>query len=360
MKFAPFMLFQQSEPKDDSRTLRGEVDTMVLAEDMGFDGVYMAEHICSPYSLAASPACLAGAVAARTRSIDIGMAVLVLPLDHPLRIAADWATVDVLSEGRVVLGLGAGYNWYEFDSLGVELIGANRRFAEELTIIREAWKGEHFSFKGEFYNIESTQLLPKPMQTPAPLLYYAGSGSPETVQMAATAGMGLCVSYSPPSVLTELRCNWVSHAKEAGHSNEEIDRILTRTPTTNRIVWVAETDEQAERECRAMVKRNNEMLAAYAYPGYGHPGREHPHNLPMVSGFLAREAKSDEQYWDEIYATYGVLAGSPATVRSRLKELVDQAPIDYLLLWCSLGSPPAEDQQRSLRLFSDKVMPHFK
>jgi alkanesulfonate monooxygenase SsuD/methylene tetrahydromethanopterin reductase-like flavin-dependent oxidoreductase (luciferase family) len=310
--------------------------------------------------LAASPASLASAVAARTKTIKIGTAVLVLPLQHPLRIAADWATVDVLSEGRVVLGVGAGYNWYEFNSLGLELRESNRRFMEQLQVINQAWTQDRFTFHGKFYDIVATELLPKPVQHPLPPIFYAGSGQPDTVAMAAKAGIGMCVSYSPPSELTKLRETWIEHARAAGHSESAMQRILQETPSTNRIVWVADTDRQAEAECRAMVKRNNEMLAAYAYPGHGHPDRAHPEDLPQVPGFLKRAMKSDEQYWKEINATYGVLAGSPATVRSRLGELLDQAPVDYMLVWSSLGSPHADDQKRSLRLFADKVIPHFK
>ncbi len=140
MKFAPFMLFQKPPGRGDDRSiLKGEMDTMVEAEALGYDAVHIAEHVFSPYSLASSPPAVLGALAARTRTIRLGISVVVLPLSPPLRTAADWATLDIISDGRVEMGVGRGYNWYEFDSLGLKLRENSERFMEHLQIVRQAW-----------------------------------------------------------------------------------------------------------------------------------------------------------------------------------------------------------------------------
>ena len=362
VKFAPFMLFQQPPGGGDDQTvIRGQVDSLVEAEAMGYDGAFVAEHFFSPYSLATSPAALVGAIAARTRTIKIGTAITVLPLQHPLRTAADWATLDVLSEGRTVLGVGRGYNWYEFDSLGIDLTENTERFIEAHEIIRRAWTEEWVTFHGKYYDIVATQVLPKPVQDPPPPMFYAGSGSHESVAMAAEGGMGICVgAQSGPEALNKTRQTWLQLAAEAGHSEAEMQRILENTPTTQRIVWVADTDEQAEREARVLVEAFNDLFSAYAYPGHGYPERNHPEELPQSQARKKRAAAGGNQNWDAMMETYGLLVGSPATVRTRIQDLVEQAPVDYILMWSGIGGPDSNDMRRNLSLFADKVMPHFK
>ena len=362
MKFAPFMLFQQPPGGGDDQTvIRGAVDSLVEAEAMGYDGAFVAEHFFSPYSLATSPAALAGAIAARTSTIKIGTAITVLPLQHPLRTAADWATLDVLSEGRTVLGIGRGYNWYEFDSLGIDLTENTQRFIEAHEIIRLAWTEDRVTFHGKYYDIVATQVLPKPVQDPPPPMFYAGSGGQESVAISAEAGMGICVGgRSGPEALNKTRQTWLKLAAEAGHSEKEIQRIVENTPTTQRIVWVADTDEQAERECRVMFKEYYDLFSAYAYPGHGYPERDHPEELAESQSRKKRVETGGDQNWDAMIETYGLLVGSPATVRSRIQELADQAPVDYILMWSGIGGPHPDDMRRNLSLFADKVMPHFK
>src|SRR5581483_1299939 len=105
----------------DKDVINGGLEALIDAEAQGYDAAYMAEHFFSPYCLGSSLPTLAGALAMRTKRIRIGTAVTVIPFHQPLLLAGDWATVDVVSDGRLELGIGRGYNWFEFDSLELSL-----------------------------------------------------------------------------------------------------------------------------------------------------------------------------------------------------------------------------------------------
>ena len=365
MRFAPFMLFQKTGNRQDSHRsiIQSEIDCLVEAEAMGYDGAYIAEHVFSNYCLSSSPAAIASAVASRTRTINIGVAVIVLPLQHPLRTAADWATLDVISDGRVELGVGRGYNWFEFDSLGIDLGENAERFQESLQVMRQAWTQERVTFHGKYFDVVETEVLPRPVQKPHPPLFYASSSS-QSIEAMARAGLGCCPTHRPgPAELLKRRELWIDTASAAGFSEKEIGETLRRTPT-QRWVWVAETDRQAREECRAMYQRFLDSQAAYAFPGHSYPGRTMPAGGPQspvaTPGAPRQDQAGAQVSYEEVEENYGILAGSPATVRTRLQELVDQVPIDYLLMGTSTGGPHPDDVRRSLRLFADKVMPHFK
>ena len=128
------------------------------------------------------------------------------------------------------------------------------------------------------------------------------------------------------------------------------------------IVWVAETDRQAGEECRKMLKNFAGLAEFCGWPGTAYPGRaidvnsvDPAYRQRLTQGWL--ETRLD---WETLSQNYSVLAGSPETVRIKMEELLSQAPIDYMLLWTSIGGPPWEDQERCLKLSADKVMPHFK
>ncbi|MFQ5880259.1 MAG: hypothetical protein ACE5IZ_08820, partial [Dehalococcoidia bacterium] len=152
---------------------------------------------------------------------------------------------------------------------------------------------------------------------------------------------------------------WTEAAREAGYSDEWIEATAQNTPT-QRIVWVAETDKQAEEELQGMLKSFAGLAELCAWPGTGYPGRKLPldrvqYPERLKQGWL--EARFD---WEHLKRDYCVLVGSPKTVRLQLEELLAQAPLEYMLMWTSIGGPQWEDHERCLRLFAEEVMPHFK
>src|SRR3989449_6833486 len=139
-----------------------------LADELGFEAIWLAEHHFSSYGICPSLAVLAAAIARETRRARIGTSVVVAPFAHPLRIAEEWAMVDILSGGRLEFGLGRGYQPNEFRGFGVSMERTRERSDECLEIIRRAWTEERVTFEGEFYTVRDVRVLPKPIQKPHP------------------------------------------------------------------------------------------------------------------------------------------------------------------------------------------------
>jgi alkanesulfonate monooxygenase SsuD/methylene tetrahydromethanopterin reductase-like flavin-dependent oxidoreductase (luciferase family) len=139
-----------------------------LAEACGFSGFFFGEHHQDRDGFLPSPLVVCSAVAARTKKIQIGTSVLLLPLHHPLRVAEDVATLEAISGGRVALGVGIGYQDADFRAMGIEKKHRVGRFEEGIEILRKAWTGENFCHKGRYFDIENVRVTPKPIQKPNP------------------------------------------------------------------------------------------------------------------------------------------------------------------------------------------------
>ncbi|PEE36913.1 LLM class flavin-dependent oxidoreductase [Bacillus pseudomycoides] len=201
MKFSRLTIFDHY-PNQLSRTPRqfyNEVlEQTVRAEEMNFDGVWFTEHHFSDFGINSSPAVLLAAVSQRADKIRLGVGVSVLPLHNPLRIAEDYALVDLLSNGRLDLGLGSGYDQKEFDGYNISLEDKTQRFNESLEVLRKAWSGKPFSHQGKFFQYNDLKLSVEPIQAPFPP-YWIVTSSEKGVSHVASMGsnfMGLGFSKS--------------------------------------------------------------------------------------------------------------------------------------------------------------------
>src|SRR5881628_403222 len=193
MKFSTQNLLSIREWQTHAEVYRNTLEECRLADELGFDVVWLAEHHFSPYGICPSLAPLAGAVAGATRRVRIGTAVVIAPFEHPLRIAEEWAEIDILSGGRLEFGLGRGYQPSEFRGLAVSMERTRERFDESYELIRRAWTQERCTFEGEFYQVRDLRVFPKPVQKPHPPLWTAAV-SPETYVLAAKRGFKIQTS----------------------------------------------------------------------------------------------------------------------------------------------------------------------
>jgi probable F420-dependent oxidoreductase len=166
------------------------LEQIVYAERLGFDSVWLTEHHFVEDGYTPSVLTLAAAIAARTTRLRIGTWVLLLPLHHPLRVAEDAATVDILSDGRLDLGLGLGYRREEFAAFGVDRRQRGRLMDEGVELLRRAWTEERVTFAGRFYAVEDLPVTPRPVQRPHPPLWLAARGE-APARRAARFGAGL-------------------------------------------------------------------------------------------------------------------------------------------------------------------------
>ena len=154
MKFGQLHLFENPMGRTEKEIVDEQFDIMVRAEEFGFDSIWPAEHHFSEYGYCASPAVTLAALATRTQKVRLGTGVVVLPLNHPLRVAEDYALLDLLSGGRVDLGVGRGYQPHEFAGYGVDQTRSRDMFRESVELIQQAWTQERFSYEGEFYQVQ--------------------------------------------------------------------------------------------------------------------------------------------------------------------------------------------------------------
>ncbi|MBI3636348.1 MAG: LLM class flavin-dependent oxidoreductase [Candidatus Rokubacteria bacterium] len=317
-----------------------------LAEDVGFDAVWLAEHHFSAYGLCPSLAVLAGAIARETRRVRIGTAVVVAPFAHPIRVAEEWAMVDILSNGRLEFGLGRGYQPKEFAGLGVSMERTRERFDECLAIICQAWTQERMRFDGEFYKIPEIAVFPKPVQKPHPPLWTAAV-SPDTYTLAARRGFKLLTSpaFTPWDI---PRKNYDGYRDEwrRAHGTDAGAEIIM-----NKIIHVAETSKQARADVVEPIQWFFRTQADLIADTEGVPPEQYKFYRRVRENLLSL---TEEQAVDQ-----AAIVGDPEEVADKIRAHHEALGVSYFLGAFSRGGIPNEKVLKSLRLFGEKVIPRL-
>ena len=218
MNFGLFCLMTQ---RDSSQTIAQIYDENLqlvkLAEDIGFEIAWFAEHHFSNYSMCPSPHIMAGYLAGQTKRIKLGAAILVLPLYQPVRMLEEIGMVDILSGGRTVIGIGAGYQDFEFKRFGVKLEDNWAMTHEMLDIIELAYTRPSFAYQGKHYQLAEMPIAVQPLQKPMPPIYIAGN-EPKMLQRLARNGYVSfhTVGFGGTEALLKVRQHVESNVKSAG------------------------------------------------------------------------------------------------------------------------------------------------
>jgi alkanesulfonate monooxygenase SsuD/methylene tetrahydromethanopterin reductase-like flavin-dependent oxidoreductase (luciferase family) len=326
-----FHEFQRLPGASESSAFADSLAQVDEAERRGLDAMWLAElHFNPERSVLASPLILATAIAARTTRMKIGTAVQVLPLCHPLRLAEELATVDQLSNGRLIFGAGRSGFAHTYKTYGVDYGESRERFTETLHIVKRAFTEERFSHAGKYFTYDNVRLAPRPIQQPWPEIRVAAA-SPDTYEEMGTMGHPIFVaarignlSDLAPNVKT-FREAWA----KAGHPGR--GAVYLRVP-----VYVAGTDEAAREEPRESIL----------------------HLLRTIGA--ERGAKMMSIDYEEVLRER-MIVGTPARVIARLKELEEQLGLDGILAELNPGSRiPHTQVMTALRLLCEEVIPAFK
>ena len=278
-------------------------------------------------TLVTAPLIVASAIAARTRRIKIGTAVQILPLGHPLRLAEETATIDQISGGRLIFGIGRSAFPRAYNAYGISYEESQDRFAESLEIIKQAWTEPTCSYQGRYHSFENFTLVPRPVQQPHPEIRIAAS-QPDTYEQIGRLGYPLfsAVRASPLSELAGLTRTYRAAWRAAGHAGEP--KAYLQTP-----VYVAETRERALAEAEAGLMR----FATY--------------RADLVRGPLS---------YAEVQREKGIV-GTPDMVADRIAQLREEAQLAGISAEINPGSMLSHAQvMNSLRLWCQEVMPRFK
>jgi len=194
MDFGIFNIMQQRDPAKSAKQVYDEaIEQTMVAEQLGFARSWYAEHHFSNYSLCPSPLMMCAHMAGRTSRIRLGTAVVVAPLYTPARLLAEIGMVDTLSNGRLDLGIGIGYQRYEFERFGVELDHAREMTGEMIEIVESGLSSAAFEYQGKHLRQARSSINCKPLQKPTPPIWYAG-GDPEHLKRVARNGHTLFVT----------------------------------------------------------------------------------------------------------------------------------------------------------------------
>ncbi len=187
--------------RDNTELYHACFDQIIKAEDSGFDDIWLSEHHFLDDCYSPSMLAIGCAIAAKTKKVRIGTSVLLLPLHDPVRVAEDAATLDVISGGRLELGLGVGYKVEELNAWNVDPKSRGQRMEEGIEIIQRLFAGERFSYKGRYHDYNDIQLRPMPVQK-SPPLWIAGF-SKVAVKRAARVGAGY-IAVGPIGPFTQI------------------------------------------------------------------------------------------------------------------------------------------------------------
>lgn len=328
------------------------LDQMELAESLGFDSAWAVEHHFTPgYSHSTAPEVLFAAASQRTKKMRLGPGICLLPFNNPIRLAEQYAAVDLLTHGRLEMGVGRGTTHLEFETFHQPSsrgdTGPQNRelFFEYIDIIKKCWTEDNFTYNGKHYQIPlPITVVPKPVQKPHPR-FWAAAGNPESFEMYAAAGMHLLVQNAVTPIhllednLTRARKAWAA----AGHGSEESLEIGCLIP-----VHCAATTEQAIENMRDYeLEYFNQLKNFFSPKANNDPGQR---ARTGVVGFW------EDPSWEYIYEGKMVICGDPDDCAQVVQELAD-CGVTRILAQFQVGGMPHAMVADAIRLFGEQVLP---
>jgi alkanesulfonate monooxygenase SsuD/methylene tetrahydromethanopterin reductase-like flavin-dependent oxidoreductase (luciferase family) len=297
------------------------LDEIALAEELGYEAFFLAEHHFHEYGIVPSPSTVLAAAAARTERIGLGVAVSVLPFHNPLLAAEEYAVLDQLSGGRVVLGVGSGYLRHEFDGFGIGPWEKRARFDEALEVLTTAWRGQEFSFHGLYHHVSDTRIAVTPVQRPHPPLWVAILRAEAARHVGAQGRSVMLIPYATCATVADLGPIAAEH-----------------------------------RAGLASVGGDGEVAAAlHAYVGAG-AEQARAEAEPYLERYVSSRLYARRRSYDELLDVGLLLAGDPDTVTAQLRSISGHG-VDHVLLLANFGAMPFDLVAASLTRFAREVMP---
>jgi len=342
---------QRGESYDGGRLVREEVDQLVLAEELGFDSVWITEHHFSDYSVSNDPLQLLTYIAGRTKRVKLGTQCIIVPWHNPVRLAEHIINLDILSGGRAVLGFGGGLAPHEFAGLGIDQNKSRDLYNDILDVLIPALETGVIEGEGAFGKIPRTELFPRPIRS-FEGRKFCGSLSGNSMVAAARHGFGNMVLMLPQrgkeTAPDQYREVWQSVHK---------DGSTPPPPMLSGNFYIHEDGDYAEEQGQkylAHTMRSAVKNYSLAKPGTfaNVKGYEHYENMMMqspeeVDAYVENFSKS-------------AVTGTPQQILDRMWELKEIYQPQGFFPHVYFGGMPAEDAVRSMRLFAEKVLPEVK
>lgn len=330
IKFGYLLGFRNPpDAKLDFATLYSEMFRQAeFVDRAGFDSIWVTEHHFTDDGYLGAIVPALATLAARTKRVAVGTYVLLAPFYHPLRLAEDTATIDLISGGRLRLGIGLGYRAEEFGGFQVPRTERLGRTLETIEILKRAWTGERFSFEGKYFNLHDVRVLPRPLSRPHPQLLWGGMA-----RRAIERGAELDLSFA---------CNLGQHEvtlyrdalRRRGKDPAAYDIVNSRT------IYVADSADEAWADI--------EQAAVY--------------QAALYAEWLS-DATGGKQSWikpepDKVRRT--CILGTPEEVGTQLAEIIDSGQMTEMIVAMQLPGLAPDKTMRSLERFSAEVLPALR
>ena len=348
MKFGYFTLSDNryaNNTRTANRFVADIIDEAVYAEEVGLHSAWIGEHHFSTLGVLSCPDLVLANVAARTRHIRLAPAVTVLPLHHPIRVAEQWATLDLLSGGRVDFAAGRGYDRQEYRPFGVSFEDNQAIFEEGMEIVRRLWSADRpISHTGKHYQFENVAITPSPVQRPLPA--YVASFSQPSIELAGRLGCGLIVapfaaamSYGGLRQVADLYNETCArHASPPG-------RLMC-----SYFIHFADTSGEEEAARARQIRYYKECVIA-AFPG-------DPATAPPSYRYFIGMVERLRNVRPEDLTENSVLLGSSDQITDTLKR-VEAAGFDEVILYFNVGLKPHRQVKHEMARFMAEVAPAF-
>jgi natural product biosynthesis luciferase-like monooxygenase protein len=313
------------------------------AEGLGFHSMWTTEHHFRYFGgMLPNPQLLLTAAAQRTQRMRLGSAVTLLPMHHPVRIAEDFAMLDLLSDGRLNFGAGRGMHPLEYLTFDADWNTAQLRLPEALDIVVRGWTSGEFEWNGEHYRYPKINVYPKPLQKPHPPIYVTANRDPESFQMIGRRGYNLMtLPWVATNELQRTRVEiYLAALRENGHTVESKD-IFVMYPA-----YVGDTDARA----RAEVLDHWYRWRIFALDALNlHPSKGEPYQKTF--GHLD---------YDRMIAESRGVFGGPETCARILKRIVEAVGATHIGLTFHFGGLSQDKVLKSMERFARFVMPALK
>ena len=343
MRFGTFSYNQRRPWASEKQAFDELLEQIELTEKLNFNEAWFAEHHHSDYGMLASPNLMIAALARRTERLRFGNLVSVLPLYDPMRLAEECAMLDILTDGRLNIGLGRGVPKDDMKHR-LDRETAQARFEEGIEILLRAWTGETFSYSGKAWGYEEISCRPQPLQKPHPPIYY-GASSPDSPAMVARRGWNLALSRQPLLNCAKAIEKYRAELANLGHVNGTGDAIMVRD------IYVADSDEQAWREAVPELMRFWQLATDNYWRGETVSEAD-------LTRFTERYAYYPGGLTIKRLNEWGTsLIGSPDTIVKKARAMIATAKPDSLVGMFQFGGLKHEQVMHSLELFGTKVMP---
>lgn len=327
------------------------LDLLEYAEQLGFDGVVYNEHHQSPHAHVPNANIITAALARRTTTLKFAPLGHVVPVHHPLQLAEEIAMLDVITRGRVIVGILKGMG-HEYFTRNLNPLDSAELFREGTELMVRAWTERNpFAFDGKFFQLPCVNIWPRPLQQPHPPIWVAGGGTPATIKWAAEHRYAYVRGFDADEATSRVFQTYREFAREFGYEAEP-EKIILSKP-----IYLAKSDDEAIKYGTQHFEYTFRQLLMGPREFWFPPGFVPPAAYPAAA---AARDKSENGSMEEFNQSGRIAMGSPETIAERLLQAHRKMNYGVLIVVLGFGKMMREETKRNMEIFAQSVLPRLR